>query len=100
MQTNAADEKQVKDQARNVRFGREQDLEDVKGLLFTKSGRRFMWRILSFCKVFETSFTGNSTTFFNEGMRNVGLMLLADITESSPESYLTMIKEARESNVK
>jgi hypothetical protein len=96
MQTNAADEQQVKEAGRKNKFGRERDLDDVLSIMNTKQGRRFIWRLLSFCKVFESSFTGNSTTFFNEGMRNVGLMLMADINESCADKYLRMMKEAKE----
>ena len=33
---------------------------------------------------------------FREGERNVGIRLLADITEASPDAYLLMLKEAND----
>ena len=39
--------------------------------------------------------TGNNTTFFNEGMRNIGLKFFADVNEF-PDLYLLMAKESRE----
>lgn len=74
--------------------------EDMKWLMASKRGRRIMWRILDRAGVHRTSFTGNSETFFREGMRNVGLMLLAQITDVSPESYVLMLTEqkTKESN--
>lgn len=52
-----------------------------------------MWRYLGKCGLYKSSFTGNSTTFFNEGMRNIGLQMLADITEADADSYAKMAKE-------
>ena len=52
-----------------------------------------MWRLLERTGVFRTSFTGNSETFFREGQRNVGLMLMAQIHEVCPDQYALMLKE-------
>lgn len=92
-QYNAADEAQVKERKSKAKFKRSEELRDVREVLQTPCGRRFIWRYLVDCGVFRTSFTGNSHTYFNEGMRNVGLKLLADINEAAPEAYLQMIKE-------
>lgn len=61
-----------------------------------KRGRRAIWRLLDITGIYRTSFTGNSTTFFNEGARNVGLQFLADVNEACPERYLEMLKEQTE----
>jgi hypothetical protein len=90
---NAADEAQVKKAENRLINGREQEMEDVRFVLSTPSGRRFLWRWLEICGIYKTSMTGNSTTFFNEGMRSVGLSLLADIVEAQPDAYLNMQKE-------
>ena len=74
---------------------RRQEVEDFKWLMAHKQGRRFVWRLLSEAGVYRSSFTGNSTTFFNEGKRNSGLMLLAEIHELTPEAYGLMLKEQR-----
>lgn len=92
---NAADREQVKNAERKARWSREDEVADVKALLKLPEGRRFFWRYLSECSVFKTSFTGNSQTFFNEGERNVGLKLMADINEADPEAYIVMLREAK-----
>lgn len=73
----------------------ERETEDFIWLMRDVRGRRFLWRTLSECHVFKTSFTGNSQTFFNEGERNVGLRLLNRINTLCPERYLDMIREAQ-----
>lgn len=92
---NASDSQQVKNAKRSEESKRNQELNDVEFVLSTPQGRRFLWRLLGVCHVFKTSFTGNSTTFFNEGKRDIGLRLLADINEASPNSYLKMMQEAK-----
>lgn len=92
---NAADESQVKGAESKRKRVREQELEDTKWILSTRQGRRFFWKLLTQCHVFETSFTGNSQTFFNEGERNVGLKLISDLNESDPDAYLKMLKESK-----
>lgn len=69
--------------------------EDMKLIMSTKEGRRFVWEILEFCGVYRSSFTGNSETFFKEGQRNVGLMLLGKIHEHCPDGFTTMLKEQK-----
>jgi hypothetical protein len=71
----------------------EQEKEDFKWLMGSKRGRRIVWRLLERTGVYRSSFTGNSETFFREGQRNVGLMLMAQINESSPDQYALMLKE-------
>lgn len=91
---NAANKKQVQSAADKEKRGRKQELEDLHWLLSDPRGRRLLWRYLSLCGVFQLSFTGNSSTFFNEGRRDIGLHILADVTEARPEAYLEMVNEA------
>ena len=64
-------------------------------VMATAEGRRWIWWLLDRCGVFRTSFTGDTTTYFNEGIRNVGLMVIADINALCPDHYLTMMTEAK-----
>lgn len=68
-------------------------LSGLKAILENKDARLYLWDLLDFCGVSRTSFTGNSHTFFNEGQRNVGLRIQADLTKHYPDSYLNMLKE-------
>lgn len=87
-QEEAASKKQ-----KDMKLSRDGQIEDFKWIMADKRGRRFMWRLLEVTGVYRTSFTGNSTTFFNEGMRNVGLIVMNEIHENCPELYETLIKE-------
>lgn len=74
---------------------RESELEDVKTLMSTEAGRRFAARLMEIAGLYRSSFTGNSTTFFNEGQRNVGIQIFTDIQLSCPESHSIMLDEFR-----
>jgi hypothetical protein len=57
-------------------------------------GRSWVWAMLSACGVFRTSYDDVAVRMArNEGERNVGLRLLAEIHRVSPEQYLQMVKE-------
>lgn len=74
---------------------KKQQVDDIRGLMSTVSGRRVVWRLLEKAGIYRTSFTGTNETFFNEGMRNVGLFLLSEVMAYSPDDYFLMMKEAR-----
>jgi hypothetical protein len=71
---------------------------DVVWLMNQREGRRFVWRLLQLCHLYETSFTGpgssKGATFFREGERNVGLQVLADIVRLCPELHARMAGES------
>lgn len=72
-------------------------VEDYKWLMSSKRGRRIVFRQLESAGVYRTSFNTNALQMsFNEGGRNQGLMLLAFITEHTPERYAEMIEESKQ----
>lgn len=90
-----SDAHQARNAAARAKLRRDQELDDVRALMDTPEGRRFMWRLLDRAGIYRTTFTGNSASFFNEGMRNLGLIFVADVHEVCPEQYTRMLAEAR-----
>ena len=88
-----SDEKSVKSAKQKDKNIRDTELEDLRLLISKQWGRRLVWRILEQTGMYRTSFTGNSTTFFNEGQRNIGLWLVDEVLLADAEMYLLMIKE-------
>ena len=73
------------------------EIDDVKWLMSNKRGRRFMARLLERAGVWRLSFNTNALTMaFNEGTRNEGLRLLAQIATHCPDRYTEMLKESKE----
>lgn len=67
---------------------------DVRAVMDTPAGRRFVWAQIEVPGTFGPSFTGNSGTFFNEGKRDVGIKLMVEVQADCPELYVVMLTEA------
>ena len=89
---NELNEKKAKREEIQKRI-KEREVEDLKKLLSMPEGRRYIWRLMSSAGVFRTSFTGNSTTFFNEGKREIGLMVISEVMAASPSAFTQMQNE-------
>lgn len=77
----------------NLREKEDRLLKECYRLTFsTKHGKKVFADLLSRCHVFQTTFTGNSKTFFLEGERNIGLYLLGMMSWATVEG-LEIIKE-------
>jgi hypothetical protein len=73
---------------------RDREISDLKKVLKLPEGRRFIYKILSECGAFKASFSLNSMqTAFNEGKRDIGLMMLRMLDEAEPQAYSQMLKE-------
>jgi len=85
----------LRKQANDVidRAKRQELSDDINWLMADARGRRLMRQWLAFCGVDQTSFTGDSKTFFREGARNVGLMLKGQLVEYAMEGYFQMLRE-------
>jgi len=77
-----------------------QELNDIKSVMETPAGRRFIWRVMDRAGVFRGCFTGNSTTFYNEGRRDMGLFVLNDVLETCPKLFSQAQDEQKETNEK
>nr|ELR5173141.1 hypothetical protein [Providencia rettgeri]ELR5195439.1 hypothetical protein [Providencia rettgeri] len=76
---------------------KEREDDDLKQVMSTEYGRRFIWKTLSASGVFGVSFTSDPyITSFNEGRRNKGLELFNDVMSVCPDLYLVMAEEAKE----
>jgi hypothetical protein len=75
----------------------EWDTEDLRSILKSKWGRRFLWRFLKKCGIHQlgVDFENTNTTYFNAGMRNIGNSLYAQILEVNEEAFFLMTTEAK-----
>lgn len=84
---------QTPEQKQKQALARRQQLEDLRGVMSTSEGRRFMWRLLGETNLFALSYTGNAETYFREGRRSVGLNLFKDLHEACHKLYQQMEQE-------
>lgn len=80
---NASDEKQVKRSSAMEKIGRDQELDDVKAVMGTECGRRFVWRLLEKCETFGSVARPNyGDTYYVSGKQDVGHYVMAEIAEA------------------
>ncbi|MBX9946074.1 MAG: hypothetical protein K2Y40_18510 [Reyranella sp.] len=91
----AGDRLSVSDRQKRHRLAAERADADLVWLMNQREGRRFVWRLLQLCHLYESSFTGTSATFFREGERNVGLQVLADIVRLCSDLHARMAGECQ-----
>jgi len=76
-------------------------VSNTRELLKTRAGRDFIWHALSITDLYGDIFTGNSTTFYNEGKRSIGLQileLLEDVSSTAYAELLLLKQKQREGN--
>lgn len=79
------------------RIVQEVEDQDMRWLVSSKRGRRMVWRFLERSGVFRLSFNTNAMQMsFNEGHRNFGNAMLADVNRVSPECFSLMMRESKE----
>lgn len=80
----------AKTDARAVAIG------DLCGVMSTRSGRRFVQRLLDAAATDRPSYTGPGAegTAWREGRRSVGIGLLDQVRQHCPAEYLLMVQEA------
>ena len=88
------DEKQVGRAQSRHKKRRQIELDDLKKILETPSGRRFVTRLLDQTGLLAADmFTGNSTTFYNLGKRDIGLWMYNEMMSAKPESMIQIMNE-------
>lgn len=92
---NAADGRQVKVAKKNDKLVRNQELKDLKAVMSTPEGRRVMFRIVNDIAHIDTlsAVNSGSLTYLNEGERNVGRILKADIWHAAFDEWQEMERE-------
>ena len=87
----SAEEKAKLDEKR-----RKQDIEDFKKVLSIVEGRRFLWRLMTQCRVFDSIADPMELIQYNAGRQDVGHLIQKRIVAASPESMLKMMNESKE----
>ena len=66
---------------------------NTRELLKLKHGRAFIWKILEECGLYSDTFTGNSMTYYMEGKRAIGLLVLQYLEDADPTAYARLLLE-------
>lgn len=76
----------------------EEEEADLKAILKTPSGRRFVWRVLAEARLFQTTYTmpyagAELQMAFLEGRKQFGYRLFQDVQRVAPKAWDLMVKE-------
>lgn len=91
--SNAASAQQVKDSKIKEKLGRDQELNDIRVVCSTKEGRRFLWRVLGRCKVFNSVWENSARIHYNSGQQDLGHFLMAEVIAADEQFLSQMMKE-------
>jgi len=91
--TNASDETQIKEAGKKIKFSRDQELADIKAVMSTFEGQRFIWRILSKCKAFGSVWEASAKIHYNSGQQDIGHFLMAEIVEADEQALFKIMKQ-------
>lgn len=95
MPDNAADRKSIRRLEKQAAIDAAAHAEVTHNLMSTTQGRAWVWRWLSQCHVFTTTFSGSALHgAFAEGERNIGQLLLNEITSTCPDQFIQAMREA------
>ncbi|WP_407201305.1 Bbp19 family protein [Citrobacter werkmanii] len=92
------DEEELRIQNERKKHDLEQrEKDDIKFVMDSEQGRRVVWSLLEKGQVFGTCFNVDpNITAFNEGQRNLALVLFQRVMAHCPDQYLKMAAEASE----
>ncbi|MDX7049611.1 hypothetical protein B9Q32_05500 [Enterobacter kobei] len=92
------DEEELRIQNERKKHDLEQrEKDDIKFVMDSEQGRRVVWGLLEKGQVFGACFNVDPhITAFNEGQRNLALVLLQRVMAHCPDQYLKMAEEASE----
>lgn len=89
---NAADPEQVKSAKVTERLRDQQHANDMREFYALPVGRRILDWLFETTGLFHSSFDSDPLRMAkNEGQRNVGLIILADLTRSQPTAFAEML---------
>lgn len=72
-----------------------QKRDDVKWVLSTQQGRRFVWDLLGACGLYRAQEGDSDSRTIQEGARRIGLHILGTITDADELLYVQMQLESR-----
>ena len=95
--TDFDDDKLREENAARQRDMEKREIDDIKFVMDSEQGRRVVWSMLEKGQVFGACFNIDPhVTAFNEGQRNLALMLFQRVMAHCPNQYLKMADEASE----
>jgi len=90
---NAADPEQVEGGRKKELWDKKREKEDMKHLMQDPVFRRWLWRIISFCDVFNDIWHPSAIIHRSAGQQRVGQILLGEAKDADQEKFFQMWRE-------
>lgn len=92
--TDASDPKAVRDAVKEAKSADLRAKEGLKAIMGDPSGRAWLYKLLMTCDPYRNCFSSDALAMAMRcGEANIGLQVIAEMHEASPELYLLMMKE-------
>jgi hypothetical protein len=92
--TDASDPKAIQASIKEAKSKDDRAKEGLHSLMRDVNGRAWLYRVLMFCDPYRSPFSTDALVMAkNCGEANIGLQIIADMQECSPELYLQTMKE-------
>lgn len=94
-----SDPKAFRKRSQQAKLSARERTETIRQIMASKGGRAWIFDMLSRAHIWSSTVNQNPYfTYFSEGERNQGLMLLSEVEQAAPESYTRMIQESQDVN--
>jgi hypothetical protein len=87
MTADIGDRAQVENAKKKERIEAERRKAAVAKIMADTDLQHLVFQFLQQCRIYETSFTGNSETFFREGMRTAGHWWIGQLEDQAVGNY-------------
>lgn len=88
-----SNEAKLKEAKERDKDRRRQELNDLRTVLSSVSGRRLFWRLMEQCKTFETVWEPSARIHYNAGKQDIGHFVMSEIVEADENLLFKMMKE-------
>src|SRR4051812_36184885 len=89
---NAADREQVEKAGQRDRYRNQAERKELAGLLELPAFRNWYWRMLTYCKVFESIADPPDRIHYQAGRQDTGHFLLSELVETDPTALIRMMQ--------
>lgn len=95
---NAADPEQVEEAKKKQSYRRDDELNDIRTVLNTPAGRRFVWRLLEKCGVHRSIWSQSALIHYQSGQQDLGHFIESEIVDADENLLFIMMTENRRRN--
>ncbi len=95
--TDYGDPDQVTEQKKLASLEVDRDTEELRKLLQDAAMRRFIWRLMAYCRTFNSDIVSDPILLAGQaGMKNVGMWVFREVDKADTHAFTRMRSEARE----